>query len=130
MSLMSGGQYVDYFEWEALANKYERLKEDLARDNDPAHRKDWTSVESIHVHYKDGSCCVVKNHGMSAEARAEQLSAINVALEMRVSELEAERVKLWAAGDEVVEVIESQIPFSGMNAVNKWLAAKEGRDAK
>lgn len=77
------------------------------------------------VMWADYAAIAAENERLKAET-VKQIEAALPPVEAYIAKLEAENERLRKAGDAMMEVLESEIPFTAMNAVNGWLAAKEG----
>lgn len=87
----------------------------------------YESVSRIEVHFADGSCAIVKNLGMDANAAIAQLRR-------DVAELEAYNKRLRNAGDAMHDVLLKIRPYNHLlgayvapcepELLNAWLAAK------
>ena len=81
----------------------------------------YESVSRVEVHFSDGSCAIVKNLGMDANAAIAQLR-------YDVAELQAENERLRKAGDSVVAAYcagDANVEkWKEYPVVREWLAAK------
>jgi hypothetical protein len=81
----------------------------------------YQSVSRIDVHFNDGSCAIVKNLGMDANAAISQLQYVIV-------DLIAENERLRKAGDALAKAAEqSAYHKEDYNVIKAWLAAKESQ---